>query len=88
MKRKCRFITLLSALLLVSAMFLAGCTDSLITYDVYNQFAYFSNDGPGVDILVPGVDILSNGLVEGHVESVLMSGTSMAAAHVSGAALL
>ena len=57
-------------------------------YDVYDRFAYFSNYGPGVDILAPGVDILSTGLAEGKLAPALMSGTSMASAHVSGAALL
>ena len=54
-------------------------------YDVYNRFAGFSNYGPEVDLLAPGVDILSM-LDEGVMA--LSSGTSMAAAHVTGAAAL
>ncbi len=57
-------------------------------YDVFNRFADFSNYGPTVDILAPGVDILSVGLDNGQLVGATMSGTSMAAAHVSGAAVL
>ncbi len=58
-------------------------------YDVFNRFASFSNRGAGVDLLAPGVDVLS--IVpdpQGGMGLALMSGTSMAAAHVSGAAAL
>ncbi len=55
-------------------------------YDPTSRFASFSNFGPGVDILAPGVDVLSMGIKK--VDTVLMSGTSMAAPHVSGAAAL
>ena len=41
-----------------------------------------------MDLLAPGVDILSTGLVKGRLAGVLMSSTSMASVHVSGAALL
>ncbi len=58
-------------------------------YDVYNRFADFSNYGPAVDLMAPGVDILSIGLDENSdIIRAQMSGTSMAASHVSGAALL
>ena len=58
-------------------------------YDVYNSFAPFSNHGALVDILAPGVDVLSMGVAEdGTTARALSSGTSMAAAHVSGAAAL
>ena len=60
-------------------------------YDVYNRFAPFSNYGTSVDILAPGVDILSLGTLDADLSlltGVTMSGTSMAAPHVAGAALL
>ena len=58
-------------------------------YDVYNRFAAFSNRGAAVDLLAPGVDVPSTGIgSDGRAARVLMSGTSMAAAHVSGAAAL
>ena len=59
-------------------------------HDQAGAFASFSNRGPGIDILAPGVDILST-----HSDATgensglsMMSGTSMAAGHVSGAAAL
>lgn len=56
-------------------------------YDPANRFASFSNFGGTVDILAPGVDIIS--LKAGEEKEsrnyATMSGTSMAAAHVSGA---
>ncbi|HET6567966.1 MAG TPA: S8 family serine peptidase [Rhodothermales bacterium] len=55
-----------------------------------NQFAPFSNFGPAVDLLAPGADILA--VEPDHGRKVkklcLTSGTSMAAAHVVGAAAL
>ena len=60
-----------------------------ITVGAYDQdvaFASFSNRGAGIDILAPGVDILST--KKGRSGVSVMSGTSMAAAHVSGAAAL
>ncbi|MEM1126262.1 MAG: S8 family serine peptidase [Bacteroidota bacterium] len=51
-------------------------------YDPSDRFAGFSNYGRHVDILAPGVDILSVKPGEGLN---VLSGTSMAAAHVSGA---
>lgn len=58
-------------------------------YDEKNRFAGFSNYGPAVDLLAPGVDILSVGLdTKGRKTGVWLTGTSMAAAHVAGAAVL
>jgi subtilisin family serine protease len=50
-------------------------------------FASFSNFGAGVDILAPGVDIVSDWLTSNTATQTL-SGTSMAAPHVTGAAAL
>jgi hypothetical protein len=52
-------------------------------YGPDDLFASFSNHGPLLDILAPGVDIPS--LSSGTNALAIMSGTSMAAAHVSGA---
>ena len=58
-------------------------------YDANHQFAWFSNYGPTVDILAPGVDVSSLGLYpNGNLAYVWMDGTSQAAAHVAGAAAL
>ncbi len=57
-------------------------------YDLDNTFAWFSNFGATLDILAPGVDIPSMGLMNGNEVRVLSSGTSQAAAHVAGAAAL
>ncbi len=57
------------------------------SYDLTNRFSSFSNWGPKVDILAPGEDIVSLS-PSGAGAPVEMSGTSMAAAHVSGAAAL
>lgn len=56
-----------------------GATD----YD--DKFASFSNRGPCVDILAPGVSIQSAAIAD---KSTVLSGTSMSAPHVSGAAAL
>ena len=48
--------------------------------DVNDKGAYFSNDGPGLDVWAPGVYVRSIGGTK--------DGTSMAAPHVSGAAAL
>ncbi len=60
-------------------------------YDPNDRFASFSNYGSVVDLLAPGVDVLS--LASHHADNnsermAIMSGTSMSAAHVSGAAAL
>ncbi|HMB89305.1 MAG TPA: S8 family serine peptidase, partial [Rhodothermales bacterium] len=56
------------------------------SYDMDGRFSSFSNWGPRVDLLAPGRDVIS--LAPGNTGVVEMSGTSMAAAHVSGAAAL
>ncbi len=58
-------------------------------YDVTGRFSSFSNWGPKVDLLAPGEGVISLASnVNGVQAPVEMSGTSMAAAHVSGAAAL
>lgn len=49
------------------------------------EFAKFSNRGPGLDIIAPGVDIYSTWKAKGYKRE---SGTSMATPHVSSAAAL
>lgn len=56
------------------------------SYDMNGRFSSFSNWGPMVDILAPGRNIVS--LSPGSTGIVEMSGTSMSAAHVSGAVAL
>jgi subtilisin family serine protease len=49
--------------------------------DSSDKLAYFSNIGPCVDIIAPGVDILSTWINSGTLS---ISGTSMATPHVAG----
>jgi subtilisin family serine protease len=58
---------------------LGGCLLIFIFCD--DEFAYFSNFGPSVDVIAPGDPILSTVPGGGYGEK---SGTSMAAPHVSG----
>ncbi|KKY29627.1 putative serine protease [Diaporthe ampelina] len=53
--------------------------------DKYNHMASFSNHGPIVDILAPGVDVLSASFSNTTAWAVA-SGTSMAAPHIAGLA--
>ncbi|MGD8535569.1 MAG: S8 family peptidase [Candidatus Aminicenantes bacterium] len=53
--------------------------------DQFCQFALFSSFGPEIDITAPGVDIKSTYIKGSYIT---MSGTSMAAAHVTGVVAL
>ena len=59
-------------------------------YGLNKDFAAFSNKGSEIDILAPGVDIVSltSSASGAAISRVFMSGTSMAAPHVAGAAAL
>jgi subtilisin family serine protease len=57
--------------------------------DPNNVRAYFSNTGPELDLMAPGVSILSDALsIYSDHDTVRMSGTSMATPHVAGTAAL
>ncbi len=58
------------------------------SYDLFGKFSSFSNHGTYVDILAPGEDILSLTTSADGGGYERMDGTSMATAHVSGAAAL
>jgi subtilisin family serine protease len=65
-----------------------GCRD-----DGDDTLANFSNHGPDIDLIAPGVCILSTVPVNGQVQNVqrgygVLTGTSFAAPHVAGAAAL
>lgn len=66
--------------------------DEVITvgsYSILGLFSPFSNHGPKVDLLAPGEGIVSLApSASGQVIPTAMSGTSMATAHVAGAAAL
>ncbi len=70
----------------------ASCRNAIAVAatDANDATAAFSNYGDGVDLAAPGVDILApvNPRLNGGAEYALGSGTSLAAAHVSGAAAL
>ena len=54
--------------------------------NLFGEVSDFSNFGPKVDILAPGEDIVSLAPTNG--ETAVLSGTSMAAPHVTGAVAL
>ena len=55
--------------------------------DPYYNLAWFSNTGPEVDLLAPGVDVVS-ATAEDRRSYGLANGTSMATPHVSGSVAL
>ncbi len=58
-------------------------------YDRGDRFASYSNHGSAVDLLAPGDEVVSLSHLAGEEDFlILMSGTSMAAGHVTGVAAL
>ncbi|NNE71503.1 MAG: S8 family serine peptidase, partial [Rhodothermales bacterium] len=60
-------------------------------YDRHDEFAAFSNYGSAIDILAPGDQVVSLTHLESEAandDNIVLSGTSMAAPHVAGAAAL
>ena len=53
--------------------------------DPYEELAWFSNTGPELDLIAPGLDILSTALKKSYG---IANGTSMATPHVTGAVAL
>jgi hypothetical protein len=71
-----------------AALTAPGCVADIIAVgavDASDVIADFSNGGAGVDLVAPGVSIVSDAPGGG---TVILSGTSMATAHVSGALAL
>ncbi len=72
----------------INAMHAPACVGRALAVgavDGADRLADFTNRSDGIDLLAPGVGIISDGLAGGLTE---LSGTSMAAPHVAGAAAL